>query len=254
MSNARVSIIMPCYNAASYIEQTICSVQEQSYTDWELLIADDCSTDHSRDYIASFTNKDARIKLIKCHKNGGPAKARNAALKAAKGRWIAFLDSDDLWLSDKLDKSIEKARSEDAALVCTAFRRFIELDGGERKTGHLICVPNCLSYRDLLGGNKIATSTVLIDSYKSGPIQMNPIYYDDLDCWLNILKKGSRAVGLNEDLMRYRVLSGSVSRNKLRSAYHHWDTIYRVQGLSLMSASWYFFKYGVKGIIKYVRL
>ena len=250
----RVSVIIPSYNAASFITQTVRSVQAQTYQDWELLIADDCSTDNSRDIIVNLGKSDSRICLIKCEKNAGPASARNAALAQMTGRYIAFLDSDDIWLPEKLEKSIKTAQDQEASLVCTGFRRFTVNNNGTQSIGRYMGVASHYSYSRLLGGNEIATSTVLIDTQKTGSIKMQPVYYDDFDCWLSILKRDLRIVGLNEDLMRYRVLPGSISRNKLRSAYHHWDSLRRLQRLSLLSASWYFTLYAIRGIRKYIKL
>ena len=137
---------------------------------------------------------------------------------------LPFLDSDDIWLPDKLEKTITQARDSNASMVCTGFRRFLDDKEGNRQIGHFVNVPRKFTYQGLLGGNKIATSTVLLDTEKTGQIRMKTVYYDDFDCWLSILKKGHSAVGLQEDLMRYRVLQGSVSRNKLKSAAHHWDS------------------------------
>lgn len=254
MHNDTISIIMACYNASSYIEETIQSVIAQSYENWELIIADDKSSDASISLIRDICRKEPRITLIECAQNGGPAVARNTALAAANGRWVAFLDSDDLWLSDKLEKTIAKAKATDAALVCTGFRRFVDGADGKRRTGHFIKVPPRFTYRGLLGGNKIATSTVLIDTLKTGPIEMRDVYYDDFDCWLAILKTEFAVVGLNEDLMRYRVLQGSISRNKFKSAAHHWDSLRRLQSISLLPALLYFLRYVISGISKYKKL
>lgn len=254
MHHERISIIMACYNASAYIGETIQSVISQSYGDWELIIADDKSTDKSVALIQKFCENEPRIKLIICEENGGPARARNAALAAASGRWVAFLDSDDLWLPDKLEKTISKAIACDASLVCTGFRRFVDPKDGKREIGHYIQVPKRFTYTGLLGGNKIATSTVLIDSQKTGKIQMKPVYYDDFDCWLSILKQGHIAVGLQDDLMRYRILDGSVSRNKWKSATHHWDSLRRLQSIGLLPSLWYFSRYVISSLLKYARL
>lgn len=254
MKQDRITIIMACYNASAYISETIQSVISQSYDNWELIIADDQSTDNSVFVIQEFCRNDPRIKLIECKQNGGPAKARNAALDAANSRWIAFLDSDDIWLPDKLEKTITKARNCNAAMVCTGFRRFVEKTEGNRQIGHFVNVPHKFTYEGLLGGNKIATSTVLLDTEKTGQIRMKAVYYDDFDCWLSILKNGHSTVGLKEDLMRYRVLKGSVSRNKLKSATHHWDSLRRLQGIGFVKSLWYFSRYVVSGLLKYARL
>jgi len=245
-----VSIITPAYKVASVIGETIESVRAQSYRNWELLIADDCSPDGTREIVREWVKRDSRIKLIELEKNGGPSAARNAALENATGRWIAFLDSDDVWMPAKLEETIEFARRKDAALVFTGFRRFTtEIN----QSGEYIGVPPTLRYEQLLGNTAIATSTVLIDSEKTGPIRMKRTYYDDFVCWLSILKQGFVGFGLNRDLMRYRVLGQSVSRNKKRSAHEVWKTYRDIEKLSLPASMWYFLNYAARAAKKYSR-
>lgn len=245
-----VSIIMPAFRAESVIGDTIASVIAQTHTHWELLIVDDCSPDSTRERIAQWQARDPRISLIALERNGGPALARNAALERARGRWIAFLDADDLWLPRKLERSLEHARSQAAVFTFTGFRR-ITSDGSA--TGHYVSAPRSLSYRQLLGNTAIATSTVLLDRDGVGDIRMTKTYYDDFDCWLRLLKRGHLAYGLDEDLMRYRVMGQSVSRNKRRSAAHVWQAYRQLEQLSLPVACWYFSQYAIRGWLKYRR-
>jgi len=248
MDERRVSIIVPAYRAAAFIDRTIESVRAQTYAEWEMLIADDCSPDNTRNIVAKWAEQDPRVQLIALDKNGGPAAARNAALEKAQGRFVAFLDSDDMWLPAKLEHSLAHAKSHDAALVYTGFRRMTQ-DGG--RTGDYIGVPPSLTYRELLGNTAIATSTVLVDRAIAGNIRMQHVYYDDFVCWLSILKSGHIARGLNEDLMRYRVLAKSVSRNKGKSAREVWKTYRNVEHLGLMPSAWYFSSYALNAARKY---
>lgn len=250
MDNNLVSIIMPAYKAQAYIGQSIESVQAQTYRDWELLIADDCSPDNTKEVVANYAAKDPRIRLLSLEKNGGPARARNAALASASGRWIAFLDSDDVWLPTKLQRCLEHAQSNHAPLVYTAFRR-ISAYGG--KVGQLIKVPPSLSYKQLLGNTAIATSTVLIDRAITGDFRMRVTYYDDFDCWLQILKKHGPAIGLDEDLMRYRVMDQSVSRNKKNSAKQVWLAYRNLENMGRVQSAWYFSRYAFNAFLKYFR-
>ena len=243
-----VSIITPAFRAASFIGETIKSVIAQTYPNWEMIIAEDCSPDHTREVIRQWALVEPRVKLVAMECNGGPALARNAALEFAEGRWIAFLDSDDLWLSDKLERVIKHAQAHKAALVFTGFRR-IAVDGSA--TGHYVSVPRTLSYHQLLGNTAIATSTVLLDRNVVGEVRMKKTYYDDFDCWLQILKRGHLAFGLDEDLMRYRVMNQSVSRNKWRSALHTWRAYRELEKLNLPLSLWYFSQYAMRGLIKY---
>jgi teichuronic acid biosynthesis glycosyltransferase TuaG len=248
IDNTLISIITPAYRVQDIIQETINSVHEQTYQNWELLIADDCSPDNTQEIIMNASQKDPRIKLIKCAQNGGPAKARNAALAVAKGRWIAFLDSDDLWLPTKLSETIDYAISTNSALTFTGFRR---INFNNDLVGSYIATPRTLTYKQLLGNTAIATSTVLIDRSKVGEIVMQPVYYDDFVCWLGILKKGYQAHGLNRDLMRYRVTPKSVSRNKLRSAKEVWKTYRSIEKINLFNAFLFFTKYSINAIKKY---
>ncbi len=250
MNTDLVSIITPAFRCSSVIGETIQSVIAQTHSHWEMLIAEDCSPDDTREVVRHWTTVDSRIKLISLERNGGPALARNASLERAAGRWIAFLDSDDLWLPNKLQRSLDHARARDAAFVFTGFRR-IQADGGSR--GRYIGVPSTLSYRQLLGNTAIATSTVLLDATKVGTVRMKRTYYDDFDCWLQILKQGHIAQGLDEDLMRYRVMGQSVSRNKRNSASKVWHAYRDLERLSLPAAAWYFSQYALRGLLKYRR-
>lgn len=243
-----VSIITPAYNAQDVIGQTIDSVVAQNYQNWELLVADDRSVDNTAAVVDEAVRADSRVKLIRCEINGGPAAARNAALAQAKGRWIAYLDSDDLWLPEKLAKTLAFAKARESALTFSGFRR-MTMDCSE--VGRFVQVPPTLTYRQLLGNTAIATSTVLVDRAVTGDLTMRPVYYDDFVCWLEILKRGHLAHGLNEDLMRYRVVSNSVSRNKRRSAAEVWKTYRQVEKLGLMNSIWYFTNYALRGMAKY---
>lgn len=245
-----VSIITPAFNAESYVEATIASVQAQSHDNWEMLIVDDCSSDNTVEVVEQAAVLDPRVRLIRQPKNGGPASARNSALEAATGRWIAFLDSDDLWLPQKLESQLAFQRRHSAKVTFTAFRR-ITADG--LATGRLINIPERVGYRQLLGNTVIATSTVVVDREMSGEFRMKAMYYDDFGCWLDLLRGGDIALGLQADLMRYRVVSQSVSRNKKNSARQVWLTYRTVEGIGLLRAAWYFVNYAVNGYLKYRR-
>jgi teichuronic acid biosynthesis glycosyltransferase TuaG len=250
MSGDLVSIITPAYKAAAYIDATIQSVVDQTYTRWEMLVADDCSPDTTRSRIARWTQQDPRIRLITLERNGGPARARNAALGAASGRWIAFLDSDDLWLPQKLSQQLAFHEQRGGAISMTGFRRFVSDSG---KLGRYIGVPARLDYRQALGNTAIPTSSVIIDRSRSGDLHMPEVYYDDWACWLSVLRKGEVAHGLNEDLMRYRVMPGSVSRNKWRSAREVWKQLLGIEGLPLPHAIGPFASYAANAVLKYRR-
>ena len=250
MIDTLVSIVTPAYKASAWISETIASARAQTYPHWEMLIVDDCSPDNTAAIVEREAAEDGRIKLIRRPRNGGPSAARNSALEAAQGRWIAFLDSDDLWLPEKLEKQLDFQQRNGAVLTFTEFRR-IAADGS--KVGQLVKIPDRLSYRQLLGNTAIATSTALVDRARSGPFRMTHTYCHDFACWLDILRSGSVAHGLHEDLMRYRVVSGSFSRNKLRSAQEVWKFYRRMERLDVLRSGWYFVHWATNAVRKYRR-
>lgn len=243
-----VSVITPAYNAARFIRDTIESVQSQTYNSWEMIIVDDCSSDNTCDIVEEKARHDNRIRLIRQTENGGPARARNSALKAATGRYIAFLDSDDLWLPEKLERQLAFVQKHEAVLSFTQYRR-ISITGDQY--GKLITIPSTIDYRGLLKNTAIATSTVIIDRKKSGPFEMVGTFYDDFVLWLDLLKRGIIAHGLQEDLMRYRIVGKSVSRNKLKSALWVWRTYRNIEKLSPPYSAWCFLNYAIRACIKY---
>jgi teichuronic acid biosynthesis glycosyltransferase TuaG len=242
-----ISIITPSWNVEHLIGKTIESVQAQTLGDWELLIADDCSTDNTTEVVESYAAKDPRVKLIRQPRNGGPALARQAAIERAEGRFIAFLDSDDLWLPAKLERQVAFAREHLAPLSFTAFRRINETGS---VTGRLIPVPASLTYDQLLKNTSIATLTALVDRDLTGGIAMKDEPYDDFCLWLSILKPGRIAYGLNEDLARYRVRGSSVSSRPLRSAGWVWHIYCNVERLSLIRSAWCFAHWSVRAWLK----
>lgn len=245
-----VSIVTPAYNAARFIEEAVDSVRTQSYENWELLVVDDQSKDATGSLVAAFARRDPRIKLIRAEENGGPARARNLALDVARGRYVAFLDSDDIWLPHKLERQLAFMEQVEASVSYTGYRRISE-DGS--RLGHQVSVPVKLDYRGLLRNTAILTSSAMVDRAQAGDFRMKSTYYDDFALWLQLLKVGGRACGLNEDLVRYRVVHGSVSRSKLKSARMVWRTYREVEALNLFEALFAFAGYAVNAKLKYSR-
>ena len=249
-TSPRVSVITPAYNAAARIGDSIRSVQAQSLEDWEMLIADDCSQDETAELVEDEARTDPRITLIRCAVNGGSGAARNAALSRAKGRFIAFLDSDDLWLPEKLARQTAFMQDSGCAISYTAFRR-LTADGS--RTGRLIEVPNRLTYRALLKNTAIATLTAMVDSRQTGPLRMSTARRDDYILWLSLLRRGFNAHGLQEDLARYRVVAGSLSSRPMRSAAWTWSVYRETECLGLVRASWCMAHYGARALVKRLR-
>jgi teichuronic acid biosynthesis glycosyltransferase TuaG len=245
-----VSIITPAYNAGRFIAETMRSVLGQTYDYWEMIIVDDCSTDETCVIVERAKAEDSRIQLIKHSRNRGPAGARNTGLEMAQGRFIAFLDSDDMWLPTKIEKQLLFMSEKNAVFSFTQYRRIIDM-GNKIKIGRVIKIPPQISYEDLLKNTAIATSTVIIDREATGPFQMKDTYYDDYALWLDILKRGFTADGLREDLVRYRVVGKSVSRNKVNSAKCVWRTYRKVENLNWIISAWCFLNYTLNAFVKY---
>ena len=246
----RVSIITPSYNSAETIDATLASVRAQTFADWEMLVVDDCSTDDSAARVAAVATLDPRIRLLRQAKNGGPAAARNRALAEARGDFVAFLDADDLWLPEKLARQLAFMLRTGCALSYTAYRR---IDQAGQTTGRLITVPPEVTYRALLAHNVIACLTAMVDVRQTGPLRMRDAGYDDFILWLELLRRGYRAMGLDDDLARYRIMAGSVSRNRPRAARWVWHIHREVEGLPLLAAAWTFARYAVNVSLKHRR-
>ena len=243
-----VSIIMPAYNAEKYIEEAIQSVLKQTYTNWELIIVNDCSNDKTEQIIKKYREQDERIKVHSLSENHGVANARNIALQNAVGRYIAFLDSDDIWLHEKLEKQIDFMKVNNYVFTYHQYRHFASSD----KVGEIVKIPSQLDYKDALKGNSIGCLTVCLDKSKIKPFIMPAQRHEDYIAWLNILKENEiAAYGLQRDLGRYRVDSkDSVSTNKLKSAVWSWKVYRDSQLLSVLKSVYYMCFYITSGIKK----
>lgn len=242
-----VSVITPVYNSEKFLKDTIESVISQTYWNWELILVNDKSTDNSEKIIEEYLKKDTRIKYIKNEKNIGPALTRNEALKKAIGKYIAFLDSDDVWLPKKLEVQINEMTKRKSAISYTLFKRMNE---DASSFGSTVPAPKRMTYQDSLKNTAMGTSTVVIDRELVGDFEVKNVPCDDFYLWNEILKRGYDAEGIMEVLVYYRVLSNSYSRNKLKYAIKVWKT-YQVMDLGLISSIWYFLNYAVRGVIKY---
>ncbi|MBU2699044.1 glycosyltransferase involved in cell wall biosynthesis [Sporomusaceae bacterium BoRhaA] len=243
-----VSIITPAYNSANCISATIESVLRQTYIKWEMIIVDDCSDDYTIDVVRTYERLDDRIKLIRLDKNQGVANARNIGMKCSKGRYIAFLDSDDIWLEKKLECQLAFMKERNIGFSFTQYCQFVD---DVKKSKQIIHVPDRVQYRDLLKGNVIGCLTVIIDRQKIPPFNMRKEYHEDYIAWLEILKQGFAAYGYNEDLARYRISSSSVSSNKKKSASWTWNIYRNIEKLSIIESIYYFLWYVLRGISKH---
>ncbi len=232
-----VSIITPSYKSAKFISQTIESVLTQTYQNWEMIIVDDVSSDNSNETIEKYIKKDSRIKLLKLEKNSGPAVARNKAIEEAKGRYIAFLDADDLWKPEKLEKQIIFMQKKDCALSYSAYETMNE-EGV--KLNNVINPSLKVSYADLLKSNHIGCLTAIYDTKKVGKIYMPLIKKrQDYGLWLRILKKSDFAYGIGESLATYRIMSNSVSSNKILLLKYHYILFREFENIGTLKTIYY---------------
>ncbi len=213
MTDGLVSIITPLYNSGKYIAQTIESVQAQTYTDWEMLITDDCSTDDGPSIVERYAASDPRIRLLRLEANGGPGVARNNSLRAARGRYIAMLDSDDRWLPDKLEKQLEFMKSNGYGIVYSSYYLCSE---DSNSISGIIKSPSRIRYSRIKIDDSIGFLTMLYDRSLTGDV-MIPELRKRQDWGLKILlmQNCPDAYGIKEPLAIYRKRKGSVSRNKM---------------------------------------
>lgn len=244
-----VSIITPAYNAAAYIAETIESVLAQTYTNWEMLIVNDCSKDNTPEIVESYAAKDKRIKLLNLKQNSGAAVARNAAIQNAKGRYIAFLDSDDLWKKEKLQKQLNFMQQNGYAFTFTGYEHFKET---KENIQNQVQIPKSLNYNQALKGNQIGCLTVMLDRKQIPNIHFTTQKHEDYILWLNILKHGITAYGIQESLALYRTgNSKSISGNKMQSALWTWKVYRESQRLSVVKSMYYMWFYVMNGLKKH---
>ena len=233
-NNKTVSVIIPVYNVSSFIAQTIDSILGQSYKDVEIILIDDCSTDNSAEIISKYASLHSNIIYLRLEKNQGAAAARNKALSIAVGRYVAFLDSDDAWCEGKLEKQLAFMNKKEAAISCTAMDT---MDKSGNLLGSVRKVNEKIDYNLLLHNTMIATSTVIIDRNKTGNFQMpNRRGGQDYATWLMLMRNGTICYGLDEVLSHYRVLSDSLSSNKLESIKQVWQIQTQDEGINKISA------------------
>lgn len=246
MNKIMISVIMPAYNCEKYIGEAIASVLKQK-VNFELLIIDDGSKDHTKDVITQYLQDD-RVNYIYNETNMGVAKTRNRGIELAKGKYIAFLDADDYWMEDKLEKQLKLMEEKQAVLSSTA-RELV--DEHSNSLGRVLEIEKEISYKDLLKGNVINTSGVMIltEVARQYPMVQDHLH-EDYIMWLSILKHYKRVYGINEPLLKYRIMKGTKSANKLKSAKMTFG-VYRYIGLSFIKSCYYFCFYAVNGLKKY---
>ncbi len=249
---ATISIVTPVYNAEDFILSTVSMVQAQTFTDWELILVEDRSLDDTREILLELKENtlDKRLKFIFLDDNkDGPAPARNAGVEAATGRYIAYLDADDVWKRDKLEKTLEYMKQKDAGFVFTGYEFGNE---AAEPTGNVVKVPESLTYKKALSRTVIFTSTVMFDTEKIGKdlIKMPVVPSEDTATWWNILRNGYKAYGLNEVLAIYRRPAKSLSSNKGKAIVRIWNLYRNVEKLSVIKSGWYFCGWAVRATLR----
>lgn len=229
MEDKLVSIIMPTYNCAKFIGKTIESVIAQTYENWELIIVDDCSKDNTEEVVSKY--KDNRIKYHKLENNSGAAVARTEAMKKARGSYMSFLDSDDLWKKDKLEKQLEFMNKNNYNFTCTEYE---QIDEEGNKLNKVIKVKKRADYNRILLDCPVGNSTVMYNVEKLGKFEVPNIRKRNDDAlWLQILKKEKYIYGMPDILMEYRIRSNSISSNKLSLVKYHWQLYREIEHLSV---------------------
>ncbi len=241
----KVSIIVPVYNAANYIEQTIQSILAQDYENWELILVENGSTDNSVDKIRSFS--DERIRLIVMEGNAGAANARNEGMRQASGVFVGYIDADDLWRSDKLSKQILFMEEKSAAFSFTGYEFGDENAVG---TGKIVRVPETLSYKQALSNTTIFTSTVMFDTrlIEKDKLYMPNVKSEDSALWFRILREGNIAYGLDENLVTYRRPANSLSSNKMEALRRIWNLYRKQEKLNLFYSMYLFVGWAFRAV------
>jgi glycosyltransferase, family 2 len=243
----KVSIIVPMYNAEKFIGKTIESVLAQTYQNWEMLIMNDVSTDNSLAIVSMYAKKDERIKIVNTEKNVGVVKGRNFLIDLASGKYIAFLDADDYWHNEKLEKQIKFMKEKNASISCTEYTRVKE---NEEKINDVI-IKEEISYNDMLKNNYLGCLTVIYDAKKIGKRYFKELEKnEDYVLWLEIVKDVNTIYGLKENLAYYRVLDNSRSSNKVKTAKVRWEIYRKIEKLSLLKSLYYFLHYAIRAVLK----
>lgn len=239
---------MPVYNAERFLGEAIESVLSQTYTDWELWVVDDCSTDGSSRIVRRYMERDARIHYLRTDEaSGSPTLPRNRGIENARGRYIAFLDSDDVWLPHKLEEQLREFDDSQTAIVYSDYEKIGE--EGKREN-RVVKAPLSVDYRQLLLGNVIGCLTAVYDTEKVGKVYLSRHSHEDYILWLSILKQGYMARNTGRVAALYRVRKRSVSSNKLKALSWQWDIYIRIEKTGYVKGIYYFLNYACRAFLK----
>lgn len=243
------SILIPAYGCERTIRETVRSALHQTYRSLEILIVDDASRDQTAKVMKELAEEDSRIRVFFLSQNGGVAQARNVLFQHVKGEYTAFLDSDDLWEPDKLEKQIALLEGKECDLVYSSYS-FIDVDG--KRIGHDKIVPEQCSYKALLKENYLLPSTVILrSSWLQGRSMDGSYSHEDYVFWLGLLQEGILACGHKDPLVRYRLSDSNRSGDKVKAAKNRWIVYRRYLHLPIPVACWYFLQYTLNGLRKY---
>ena len=247
--NKKVSIIMPVYNASGTIRDAVDSVLRQTYQNYELIIIEDCSKDDSLSIVRSYEQADSRIRVIENPENKGVAFSRNAGVQAADGDYIALLDSDDVWLENKLEQQIELLEKTKAQFTCASYD-FIDEAGQPLLRPHL--VPDVIDFQTILKENIVLCSSVCVEAslLKEHPFHRDYLH-EDYVLWLELFRIPVLVAADRQVLTHYRLIKGSRSYNKLRAAASRWRIYREFLGMNIFRSLYYFAQYTINGIKKY---
>lgn len=245
-----VSIIVPCHNSSKFIKATLNSVVAQDYTSWELIIIDDKSTDDTCTIVEEFASKYSNIQFIRLPQNGGVSKARNLGMEKANGKYIAFLDSDDIWLENKLTRQVAYMEEKMLPMTFCAYNRINE-DGAI--ISGITPAPFSYSYHQLLSHNVIIFSTSMVLKSTIGDLQFSPAGHEDWIFFLQLFKKCKLGYGINEPLALYRIRKDSLSSNKMKAVVKTWKILRESEKIGLVMSMYYFSRYAVLTVLKRLR-
>ena len=247
--NNLVSIVTPTFNSAKYISETIQSVQKQTYQNWEMILVDDCSSDNTINLIKDFIARDSRIQLYQLESNSGPAVARNKGIGNVSGKYMTFLDADDIWFEDFIENSIKTIKETGIHFVFSSYKRsdenlnFIYSD---------FVVPQKVTYTDILKSNSISCLTAFLDIETLGKKSMPLIRKrQDMGLWLQYLKEIPFAFGIQEPKAIYRIRENSLSRNKSNLLKYQWQFYREVEKLNVFQSTYYMLHWMYRGFMKY---
>lgn len=243
-----ISVITPTYNCGKFIGETIESVINQTYKNWEMIIVDDCSTDDTKEQVEKYLKNDWRIKYYCLDKNSGASVARTKAMELANGNYMAFLDSDDLWVASKLEYQLNIMKKNNWAFTCTNYE---QIDENDKPLGRVIKTISKTNYNRLLLDCPVGNSTVMYSVKKMGKFKVPNIRKRNDDAlWLQMLKKEEYIYGVNKTLTKYRIRSNSISSNKLQLIKYHWILYRNVEHLSIYRSCFHIIFWCIIKILK----